>query len=198
MRINDLLQDQALTEATAMAEDDSDVQGHDPEPGSSVLTVTNGLIYYNSVDVSLAKSTSHSVPKPCTPWKYSTDASILLVGFRGVGKSTLALILAAHFQWLFIDCDRGAPGLSPRPYTTFVLILATLAFQKYTSCTPKQYVETHSWEAFRCVPVSWRHTDMLTMAIFPQRPRNFHLEAHPARTPHSRHCGVRGRCYRTS
>lgn len=61
----------------------------------------------------------------------NAGASILLIGFRGVGKSTLALIVATYLGRPFIDCDR--------------------ALSKHAGCTPNEYIDRHSWEGFRCV-----------------------------------------------
>lgn len=58
-----------------------------------------------------------------------TAASIVLIGFRGVGKSTLGLIIATHLRRNFVDADR---------------VLSRVA-----GCSPTEYVRQHSWESFR-------------------------------------------------
>lgn len=55
--------------------------------------------------------------------------SIVLTGFRGIGKSTLGLIIATKLGRHFVDCDR--------------------ALSAFAKCSPNEYVRKHSWEKFR-------------------------------------------------
>ncbi|KAM0787162.1 hypothetical protein ACM66B_006412 [Microbotryomycetes sp. NB124-2] len=60
---------------------------------------------------------------------YDPDATIVLVGMRGVGKTTLALIAATSLRRAFVDADS--------------------AFQTLHGCSITAFVNTHGWAAFR-------------------------------------------------
>ncbi|KAK4047805.1 hypothetical protein OIV83_005147 [Microbotryomycetes sp. JL201] len=60
---------------------------------------------------------------------YNADATIVLVGMRGVGKTTLALIASTSLRRAFVDADS--------------------AFQTLHGCSIASFVNTHGWPAFR-------------------------------------------------
>ncbi|KAM0753959.1 SKI-domain-containing protein [Meredithblackwellia eburnea MCA 4105] len=60
---------------------------------------------------------------------FDREASILLIGMRGVGKTTLGLMLATYLNRPFIDADR--------------------VFERIFSTTIKDVIPKHGWEYFR-------------------------------------------------
>ncbi|KIY62289.1 shikimate-5-dehydrogenase [Cylindrobasidium torrendii FP15055 ss-10] len=78
-------------------------------------------------------SSGASSPMPSTvpPPTYSRRASIVLIGMRGVGKTTLGTIAAKALGWELLDTDR--------------------ILENQEKMSISDYIATHGWEAFRAL-----------------------------------------------
>ncbi|KAJ9626715.1 hypothetical protein H2204_009985 [Knufia peltigerae] len=98
------------------------------------LTVEDELLTEGGVDITSTRANGHvscagsSLPWPCHR-RHDQDASIVFVGPRATGTSSLAVIAGSILGWKIIDCDRE--------------------FEKLTGSTKQQYRIRHGAESYR-------------------------------------------------
>ncbi|KAJ7647600.1 type I 3-dehydroquinase-domain-containing protein [Roridomyces roridus] len=85
---------------------------------------------------------SSRAPSPTNATRYSRQASIVLIGMRGVGKTTLATIAAKALGWQLLDTD--------------------LVFEQQYQTSIADFVASRGWDAFRQIESDILHALLQT------------------------------------
>ncbi|GAA5861724.1 hypothetical protein JCM1840_005242 [Sporobolomyces johnsonii] len=95
-----------------------------------------------AASTSSASSPTAPAPAPPRPALYDPDATIALIGMRGVGKTTLGLIAATSLRRSFIDADSAFQTLHG-PISAFVNTRGWAAFRDAETVILKKLLEDH-------------------------------------------------------